>query len=447
MLRLAPTLIILPCLSAQAAWTQLAPITAPPKRTEIQMHSDGTGALMFGGQDGTIATAYNDLWRFDGANWSLQVPTGTSPPARSRFAAAYDPTRQRYVVFGGDGQYTTGGALGDTWEWDPASSTWTQMTPVTQPSARVHSRLAYDMVNVNLLMFGGRGAVGSETWSWDGIDWTQLTPATVPPPREQANIETNWSTAQIVMFGGSAGAASGILGDTWIWDGFDWTQVTTATSPGTGGIRNGKMSHDKLRNRMVVFGGVRASGGFSPSAWEFDGVDWTERLVVPGPAGRAGEGFAYVDALATNVMFGGYNGGFFSDTWTYQTNAPATSISAGSGCASAVGLPTMYVQPLPWIGETLTWTVGNMPPGGIALLVIGVNNSTINLAAIGAPACNLHASPDIIVTALAPVALPIPVDLSLLGFQIHSQAVAFSPLPTGFAIALSDANSLTIGAR
>ena len=92
-------------------------------------------------------------------------------------------------------------------------------------------------------------------------------------------------------------------------------------------------------------------------------------------------------------------------------------------------------------------TVANMPPGGIPLLVVGTNNTTVNLAPLGAPACDLHVSPDVIVTALGPVALPIPNNLSLLGFQIHSQAVAFEPLPNGFAVALSDANSLTIGAR
>jgi len=447
MLRLTPLLVFLPCLSAQAAWTLLSPTTVPPRRTEIQMHSDGAGVLMFAGIDGPIATAYNDLWRFDGTDWSLQIPTGASPPARSRFAAAFDYGRQRYVVFGGDGQYTPTATFGDTWEWDPFTSTWTQMTPATQPSPRAHSRMAYDIINANILMFGGRGAVGAETWSWDGVDWTQLNPVTVPPPREQANLATNWSTAEIVMFGGSTGAASGVIGDTWIWDGADWSQVQTTTSPGLGGIRNGKMTHDQLRDRMVVFGGVRASGGFSPSAWEFDGIDWTERLPTPRPAGRAGLGFAYVSALGTNIMFGGYNGGFFSDTWTYQTNAPATSATAGAGCASAVGLPIMSVQPLPWLGETITWTVGNMPPGGIPLLVVGVNNTTVNLAPIGAPACDLHVSADVIVTALAAVGLPIPNDLSLLGFQIHSQAVAFEPLPSGFGIALSDATSLTIGAR
>lgn len=260
-------------------------------------------------------------------------------------------------------------------------------------------------------------------------------------------MATNWSTAQIVMFGGSNAAASGVIGDTWVWDGSDWNQVTTPTSPGNGGIRNGKLTHDQLRDRMVLFGGVRASGGFSQSAWEFDGLDWTERLPAPAPNGRAGGGFAYVGALATNVMFGGYNGAFFADTWTYQTNAVATSTSAGAGCPSAVGLPTLTVTPLPWLGETVTWSVGNMPPGGIPLLVVGVANTTVNLAPIGVPACDLHVSPDVILTALTPASLPIPVDLSLLGFQMHSQAVAFEPLPTGFTVALSAANTLTIGAR
>ncbi|MGK0301594.1 MAG: hypothetical protein ACI89X_002473 [Planctomycetota bacterium] len=448
MLRLVSTLVLLlPSLTAQAMWTALAPTTVPPHRTELQMQDVGPGLLMFAGLDGTTATAYNDLWAFDGTDWSLQLPTGASPPVRSRFAAAFDPARQRYIVFGGDAQYNGGGALGDTWEWDLATSTWLQLTPATQPTARVHSRMAYDIIHGNILMFGGRGAIGAETWSWDGVDWTMLTPSTVPPPREQANLAANWSTGEIIMFGGSTGAGGGVIGDTWVWNGFDWNQIATMTSPGLGGIRNGKMSHDRLRNRMVVFGGVRASGGFSASAWEFDGVDWTEQLPLPGPGGRAGPGFCYVESLTTNVLFGGYNGGFFSDTWTYQTNAPATSTSSGTGCASAVGNPILNVQPLPWLGETITWTTGNLPPTGIPLLIVGVSNPAINLAVLGAPNCMLYASPDVILLAASPTTLPIPVDLSLLGFEMHSQAVAIEPTPTGFDIALSDANTMTIGSR
>ncbi len=444
---LAVACALLPSLTAQVMWTPLSPTTSPPQRTEVQMQDVGSGLLLFAGLDGSSATAYNDLWSFDGTNWSLQVPTGASPPPRARFAAAFDPARQRYVIFGGDAQYSVGGALGDTWEWDLATSTWLQMTPATQPAARIHSRMAFDLISGSILMFGGRGAVGAETWSWDGVDWTMRTPNTVPPAREQPNLATNWSTAEIVMFGGSTGAASGVLGDTWTWNGFDWTQQTTATSPGLGGIRNGKMSHDRLRNRMVVFGGVRASGGFSASAWEYDGVDWTERLPTPTPQGRAGAGFCYVESMATNVLFGGYNGGFFADTWTYQTNAPASSMSSGAGCATAVGNPILTVQPLPWLGETIIWSVANLPATAIPLLVIGVNNPALNLAILNAPNCTLFASPDVLLLALAPNALSIPVNLSLLGYELHSQAVAIEPLPIGFDLALSDGNTMTIGAR
>lgn len=163
MRHLASVFFLIPLLPAQAVWTQLQPTTSPPKRTEIQLQSDGAGALMFAGLDGTLATAYNDLWRFDGVDWTLQLPVGAAPPPRSRFAAAFDPIRQRYVVFGGDAQYVGGGAYGDTWEWDPNTSTWTQFTPTSQPSARVHARMAFDLINANVLLFGGRGAGNSET--------------------------------------------------------------------------------------------------------------------------------------------------------------------------------------------------------------------------------------------------------------------------------------------
>jgi hypothetical protein len=297
-------------LCAQVAWTAVTPANSPSPRTEVGMASDSVGAWLFGGQFGPALLAYNELWRFDGTDWSLQVPTGgVAPPARSRFATAWDVVRQRLVVFGGDGQYTASGTLGDTWEWDPATSTWTQATPSTSPTPRIHARMAYDLINQRVLLFGGRGAGSSETWSWDGSDWTLLLPSTVPPGREQTQLSTNWSNGRILMFGGATGAASGVLGDTWEWDGSDWTQLAPPTSPGGGGLRNGKASFDSKRDRVVVHGGIRFTGGFSASAWEWTGADWLERLPAPAPAGRTGAGFCYVPTLQTSVLFGGYNGG------------------------------------------------------------------------------------------------------------------------------------------
>lgn len=453
MLRLAPFVFALPVV-AQATWTNVAPPSGPSARTEVQMHSDGSGVWLFGGLNGPSQTAFDELWRFDGISWTLQTPVGASPPPRSRFAATWDLIRQRFVVFGGDAQYAGGGARGDTWEFDPSTATWTQLFRATSPSPRIHARMATDLITGRVLMFGGSGAGAAETWSWDGTDWTLLSPATVPPARQQQGMTTDLFNGRIVMFGGSTGAASGVLGDTWTWNGSDWSQVVTPTTPGGTGVRNGKMTFDTVRGRHVYFGGVRGVGGFSNSAWEFDGADWRERLLSPAPAGRAGLGFSFVDALGTNVLFGGYNGGFFSDTWTYQTNALATKTTFGTGCASPSGVPNLNVLPLPWLEETLTWSFSSLPPSALPLLVIGLSDTVaeglplpLSLAALGAPQCQLLVSTETITFAPAGLSLTLPNDPLLIGESLYSQGIVLSAATSPFGVSATNATALQIGAR
>lgn len=418
------------------------------------MHGDGSGALLFGGLNGGTGTVFDELWRFDGVDWTLQVPAnGVVPPPRSRFAACFDPVRQRLVVFGGDQTLPATAAMGDTWEWNPASSTWTQFAPVNSPSPRYHARMAYDLLNARVLLFGGSSGA-DETWTWDGVDWTQQQPVTVPPGRQQPGMCTDWSNGNVILFGGSGAWASGIIGDTWVWNGFDWTQVLTATVPGGTGIRNGKLDYDVVRQRAVCFGGVRGSGGFSDSVWEFDGVDWTERLPTVRPLGRAGPGFCFVDQLGTSVLFGGYNGGLFNDTWTYQTSALAAVATFGAGCPSTVGVPTLSSLSMPWAGDTLTIGVGNVAPGALPLVLLGLSDTAWvagplpqNLAVLGFAGCDLLVSPDVSLFAPAPVGLPLPLNPALAGVELFAQAAALQPLAQGFDLSMSAALRLTIGVR
>ena len=67
-----------------------------------------------------------DIWRFDGTDWVDLKPAGPAPSIRGRLAGEWDLIRQRLVIFGGQGPT---GALGDTWEYDKATNTWTQVTP------------------------------------------------------------------------------------------------------------------------------------------------------------------------------------------------------------------------------------------------------------------------------------------------------------------------------
>jgi len=122
-----------PALLAQTDWTQLSPTTFPTARAGTVGVTDGAVAYLFGGQPDSTSE-YNDLWLFDGTNWTDITPaTGPLPPARDFYAAAYDIARSRYVLFGGRST-ALATDLADTWEFDGTS--WTQLTPATSPSIR-----------------------------------------------------------------------------------------------------------------------------------------------------------------------------------------------------------------------------------------------------------------------------------------------------------------------
>src|SRR5688572_3130866 len=89
---------------------------------------------------------------------------------------AYDSTRQRVVLIGGRGPGTF--VYGDTWEFDPATSSWTQVFPATTtPGASQGHVMAYDQARGQMIMFNGN------TWRWSGTDWIQIlvTPPSIPP--------------------------------------------------------------------------------------------------------------------------------------------------------------------------------------------------------------------------------------------------------------------------
>jgi hypothetical protein len=57
--------------------------------------------ILFGGDDGTML---NDLWEWDGSNWSEVTVAG--PPPRCCYAYAHDPARRATVLFGGSDDQT-----------------------------------------------------------------------------------------------------------------------------------------------------------------------------------------------------------------------------------------------------------------------------------------------------------------------------------------------------
>ena len=440
---------------AQAAWTRLAPAASPAQRTEVIMASDGTGAVMYGG----IApgnTFVGDIWRFDGKNWTDLKPAAPLPSTRGRLAGGWDLVRGRLVIFGGQGP---NGLLGDTWEYDRKTNAWINPKPAVAPSARVHARMAYELKGLRMIMFGGNNL--AETWSWDGSKWTNLTSSTTKSPsgRQQVNMATNTRTGEIVLFGGTTNGNIGIVGDTWIWSGKDWRQIVTKTIPGGTGIRNGKMTYDNVRDRMVLYGGVKGIGGFSAEAWEFDGTDWSSRLPATRPVGRAGMGLAFVRSLGTTCMFSGYPYPAQNETWSYQTDKVAIYKTSGTGCKSSAGIPTMSVTGQPWIGDTLNIAIGQLPAAAPVLVSIGISKSNwgalklpLSLGFLGAPGCNVQCNIELALPAankqgVARLALPLPTNPFLGGASFYNQAFVRDPGANRLGYAVSNLGEATVGIR
>ncbi|MEZ4367690.1 MAG: hypothetical protein R2939_15650 [Kofleriaceae bacterium] len=191
-------------------WTELAPTTAPPARAGAAAAYDPVRArlVVFGGTDAG-GNPLGDTWEWDGVDW-VDVTPATSPEARAEAAAAFDGTG--IVVFGGN---VDGDMRGDTWRWD--GTTWTDVTPATGPLPRYQAAMTYDVDGDRAILFGGyEGAfVGylDDTWAWDGAAWTQLAPVTVPSARAGAAMTYDETTLAPLSFGGEGW--SGPMSDLW----------------------------------------------------------------------------------------------------------------------------------------------------------------------------------------------------------------------------------------
>jgi len=267
------------------------------------------------------------------------------------------------LLFGGENMLT----LGDTWQWD--GSRWTLLKPAHSPRARYDA--AVGTLGGRVVLFGGddsTSAVGNDshllgdTWRWDGTDWTQPCSVTSAPPRQGGAMPTLNGT--LFLFGGE-GSFVRLLDDTWVWDGSSWREGYTPRLPL---INSGVMA--TLDGRVVLFGGDGAGGALGET-WTWDGVLWTKAKPAQSPPAR------YLAAAATLgstiVVFGGFNGidwsnGVLNDTWTWDgatwtQQHPLKSPSARTGAAMATLGDRVILfggeGDLGWLGDTWAWDGSN----------------------------------------------------------------------------------------
>jgi len=167
---------------------------------------------LFGGNvDDFLYESFNDLWKFDGSNWtwisgsnetkqsgiygSKGVPSSSNIPGARWGSVSWLDSNGDFLLFGGFGfdAFGSKGDLNDLWKFDGYNWTWisgsnetdqigffgTQGVPSSKniPGARDTSIGWIDQYD-NLWLFGGEtyahGASFNDLWKYDGSNWTWI---------------------------------------------------------------------------------------------------------------------------------------------------------------------------------------------------------------------------------------------------------------------------------
>lgn len=291
-------------------WREVRTGARPAARTGARMVYDGARdrAVLFGGV-GVYSTPdrgeHRDTWEWTGARW-LRRDSRQAPPHRHRHAMVVDSRRGRVVLFGGEGS-SSSDLRGDTWEWD--GDQWTERTMTSAPSPRADAAMAYDSARGVVVLFGGETARGREddTWLYDGAAWRQATPARRPPARDGAAMAWDPRSRRVLLVGGSGRT------DTWTWDGESWEPVPAAGAEPLTLLLTPALIYDPLRERMVLF------GADTVQTWEFDGARWLPSVVTVPFTPRGYAAVAYDSRRRQFVVFGGGTTRALNDTWIAES--------------------------------------------------------------------------------------------------------------------------------
>jgi hypothetical protein len=275
--------------------------------------------ILFGGFGGNDNPDLGDTWALDVGGW-FQLSPANSPPARSGAGMAYDAATKTLVLFGGNSR-NGAGDLNDTWLFN--GTTWTEVFPAHVPPARRWDTqgMAYHAPSGKVVLFGGVNADGSiffgDTWTWDGTDWTQQAPAHSPSGR-RAPLVYDAATGTVVLFGGEGGYGGPLYGDTWTWNGTDWRQRFPFSSPPARSMAS--MAYSASLRRLVLFGGSGAgsTAPFFTDTWVWDGINWKQQSPAVTPPERYAFGMVYDPRGQAVMLFGGLDlndSVLLGDTW------------------------------------------------------------------------------------------------------------------------------------
>lgn len=166
-----------------------------------------------------------------------------------------------------------------------------------------------------MVLFGGGGSSGllTDTWLWDGTSWTPASPASSPSARSNASLAFDAAHNELLLFGGCTATST----DTWAWTGSTWVPRPSVLAPA--GACAAQLAPD-AQNHLVAFGGSQNGGKYTGDTWTWNGA-WSRVVTPVAPASRSFQGMVYDAARSKTVLFGGtlqQGGARAGDTWQWD---------------------------------------------------------------------------------------------------------------------------------
>lgn len=219
-----------------------------------------------------------------------------------------------------NGPGTTGSFFNETvtWSGDSTTGNWTVVStnginPLGPLPVRNLQGMAFDGSSTEVVLFGGAGesettGVLNDTWTWNGTVWKQRTPGTVPFGRYRHEMAQLGNTG-VLMFGGSN--VLNFLQESWLWSGGttgNWSQLTPAVSPSA--RVDFSMAGNKVSGtgaNVLLFGGKNSSACLGDT-WMWVGNqtgNWVLQTPAVSPPALAETCMEYDVTNTQYVLFGG----------------------------------------------------------------------------------------------------------------------------------------------
>lgn len=334
--------------------------------------------VLFGGTpayDGRDYRYSNDTWVLD-----LHTPTawkrldieGSLPEPRAGHCVAYDPLRNRLIVFGGfralhEGDHYEFRYLGDTWALSlNGRPQWTQLaSDDSTMGRRTGTAMAYDAVHDRVLAYGGffideenpGDYYGTHFEDLHALDlssasarWTEVAVSGGPGPRAFHALLRDEAGKRILLFGGQISTKGPIPEDYAIdlWALPDdvtsgWARIDPVNDLPP--LRNDEgVEWDSNRGQLLLFGGfplVQQNNYLTNETWMFDvngSRHWTQLAQgEAAPLPRQDLATWFDTARDRFLIAGGWGeaGCGFADTWQLARPSDAWSELSPPGSAIA----------------------------------------------------------------------------------------------------------------